>query len=94
MKYVVMYLICGALWIAWLLEHENFYKILGTEAYTEIVKKLKRDLFKNTGRDYSFDQLSKLLVSMLYIWWVITWPWQLLDTLVILKIKSKIKAKK
>jgi len=83
MKYIVMYLICGVAWAAWLyFELEEHFN---SQYVHDISDETKKKLFKN-GVVLGTETVKKILVSCILIWFVLSWPYQVFET-----IRCKIK---
>ncbi len=94
MKYIVMYVICGCLWITWMFSHFDIYEMLNGKEGIQLFEETKRNIFKQTGFDWDLMFIKKFIVGIVFIFFVVTWPYQLFDAFVKDKIKAIIKVHK
>ena len=80
MKYVVMYLICGAFWALWLIHYQT---IIGN--VDEVASDLYDSIYKDIG---SYKKVRKLLQIVVFIEYMASWPVAIITDGLITKINK------
>ena len=89
MKFIIMYLLCGILWSAYILsialEDKGF-----KESLNDITEKVGKNLFKKDGLIVRYETVRKYVVGCTFGIIALVWPWAI-TKIVIGAIKKYIK---